>query len=75
MRRPGRRKTEPECHSNISPNICLWRLRRSLGCGVQILRLWRVPPGLQVGANAAELIPVGGCRAVFAGAVLVAAMR
>ena len=32
------------------------------------------PPGLQVGANAAELIPVGACRAVFVGAVLAAAM-
>ena len=47
---------------------------RSVVC-VQILQLWRAPPGLQVGANAAELIPVGGCRAVFAGAVLAAAMR
>ena len=35
---------------------------RSVVC-VQFLQLWRAPPGLQVGANAAELIPVGGCCA------------
>jgi hypothetical protein len=47
---------------------------RSVVC-VRILQSWRAPPGLQAGANAAELIPVGACRAVFAGAVLAAALR
>jgi len=56
------------------PNICPWQPRRSLGClrtdpAVMARAAW-----LQVGANAAELIPVAACPAVFAGAALVAVM-